>query len=152
MKLPQDVLDRHFEASLKRGSVIRFLMTDTDDPQIQSRYKYALVVGLLPEASDSFLLLTTSRLEKLVAIRKRIPEGFHQLEAGDYCWTTKPTVVDLRNVRCYPRDELIRKMHDQLLTFEDALREEDMQEIDAKLRVSKTIELKTLRKIVDRIS
>jgi hypothetical protein len=124
-------------------------MTDPDDPRIESRYKFALLIGLDSGATESYLLLTTSQLDKLAPIRRRIPDGFHELSAGDYGWVAKPTLVDLREVRTYSRTELLQKMHDGLLTFECVLKESDLQAVDTKLRLSKTIELRMLRKIVD---
>ena len=70
-------------------------------------------------------------------------------EAGDYELVRLPTVLDLRKVRCYPRQELEQKMLNQSLTFECTLSENDMRDIEGKLRISKTIEIRTLRKIVD---
>lgn len=129
--------------------VIRFLMTDPDDKSIQSRYKYALLIGLDSGSAESFLLLATSRIEKLEAFRKRNPDAFHEFTAGTYSWMTSPTVLDMRSVRPYTRDEMKQKLQNQQLTFESIISESDIQAIDAKLRVSKTIEVRTLRKIVD---
>jgi hypothetical protein len=127
-------------------------MTDPDDPSIQSRYKYALLVGLDSGSAECFLLLTTSRVEKLEPFRRRNPDAFHEFAAGAYSWMTSPTVLDMRSVRPYTREELKQKLQDQTLTFESILSETDMSAIDAKLRASKTIELKTLRKIVVGVS
>ena len=128
--------------------VIRFLMTDPDDPKIESRNKYAVVIGLDPGSDDSFLLLTTSKLDKPDAIRQRVPDAFHELAVGSYGWVLKPTLLDLRRARPYSRGELRQKMMDGCLTFEEELRQEDMERIDTKLRSSQFIELRTLKKIV----
>jgi hypothetical protein len=124
-------------------------MTDPDDPNIQSRHKYALIIGLDSQSPESYLLLTTSRLDKLAAIRARMPDAFKEFQPGDYEWVTTPTVLDLRKVRCYSREELEQKILNESLTFECILSNEDMRDIEAKLRLSKTIEVRTLRKIVD---
>ena len=68
---------------MKRGTVIRFVMTDPDDPQIQSRPKYALIIGLDPKSPESFLLHTTSKLEKLEALRRRMPDALKEFQPGD---------------------------------------------------------------------
>ena len=152
MKLPKEFLAKHFDASFKRGAIIKFLMTDPDDPAIERRYKYAMVVGLDCAEPESYLLLATSKVDKIEPIRKRIPDGFHDLVVGDYPWVTMPTALDLRKARCYPRDELIEKMHQELLTFEGQLASEEIAKIDAKLRGSGQIEMRVLRKIVSKIS
>ncbi len=152
MKLPKQLLASHFEISFQRGTIIKFLMTDPDDPAIKSRPKYALIVGRDCSESESFLLLTTSKLDKLEPFRKRLPEGFYDFAVGSYAWVTMPTTLDLRKVRTYPREELINKMNDGVLRFECQLSEDEMSEIDAKLRTSKTIEVRTLRRIVSAVS
>jgi hypothetical protein len=152
VKLPTELLAAHFDTSFKRGVIIKFLMTDPDDPALESRYKYALVIGLDCDEPESYLLLATSKLDKIESIRKRIPDGFHYIEAGDYGWVTMPTAVDLRKARCYPRKELIEKLNQGSLTFEGQLDPEEMAEIDTKLRVSKTVEMRLLRKIVSGVS
>jgi hypothetical protein len=148
VKLPIDLLAHHFRTSSTRGTVIKFLMTDPDDPRIESRPKYALLVGIESEGPESLLLLATSKLDKLNAFRTRLPRGFHDLAVGAYEWVKLPTTLDLRKVKCYPREDLIAKMNEGVLTFEGRLSDEEMTEIDKKLRLSQTIEVKTLRKIV----
>lgn len=128
--------------------MIRFPMTDPDDSRIASRYKYALLVSLETDEAESFLLLATSQLEKAEVFRRYNPDGFHELQCGDYAWVTKPTLVDLRAARCYSSKELLGKACDGRLTFEGMLKEKDLQAIDAKLRASRTIELRILNKIV----
>jgi hypothetical protein len=152
VKLPPGLLSVHFQASFKRGTIIRFLMTDPDDPHVESRHKFALVIGIDPESPESFLLLTTSKIDKYEVMRRRLPEGFHEFSVEDYSWVAKPTLLDMRKVRGYSKDELVQKMNDGCLTFECVLSEDDMRAIDVKLKASRTIELKTLRKIVAGIS
>jgi hypothetical protein len=148
VKLPDSVLRAHFIESFRRGMVVRYLMPDPDDPAIQERRKYALLSNLDCEETDSFLLLTTSKIEKISRIERHFPNDFHRLNVGAYRWVTEPTVIDLRKLKQYPRDSLLRSIQSETLTFEGPLNSLDMTEIDQKLRQSRNIERQILRRIV----
>jgi hypothetical protein len=148
VKLPDNLLKDHFDLSFHRGMILRYLMKDPDDPAISERHKYALVANLDTTESESFLLLTTSRLEKATFIRATLPDAFHEFSVGSYQWVTVPTLLDLRSVKRYVREDLVRSIQAQTLTFEGQLNDNDMTEIDQKLKVSRTIEKIILRRIV----
>jgi hypothetical protein len=148
VKLPDSLLQDHFNSSYKRGAVIRYLMPDPDDPSIEDRFKYALLVNLDLQDKESFLFLATSVIVKLEPIRARMPNAFHEFKPGSYTWITKSTLVDLRKPKIYQREFLLKAIQAQTLTFEGQLSNEHLREVDAKLRVSRTIERVTLRKIV----
>ena len=92
-------------------------------------------------------MLATSKIEKISLIERRFPDAFHRLSVGAYTWVTEPTVIDLRKLKQYPRDSLL-KIQGEILTFEGPLNTTDMTEIDQKLRRSQNIERKVLRRIV----
>jgi hypothetical protein len=148
VKLPDTILGSHFEASFVRGAVVRFLMQDPDDPSIDQRYKYAVLLNLDCQEDESILFLTTSKVEKLEVLRQRDPQAVHGLAVGSYPWVTLPTAIPLRQPKMYRRDELLAGLKAATFRFEGTLSTQDLKHIDEKLRQSRLIERKVLKRIV----
>jgi hypothetical protein len=123
-------------------------MTDPDDPEVQERYKYGVLLNLDCSSAESFIFLTTSRIDKVEPIRDRFPVGFHDFAVGAYEWVSLPTVLDLRTYKKYPRESMLAAFKDGTLTPQGVLTPEHVEAIDAKLRLSKQIEKRVLKLIV----
>jgi hypothetical protein len=139
MELPQGITDAAFTQACQRGVVLRFLMSDLDDPNRDTRNKFAVVLNVDPSDPEILLVLTTSNVELFRSAAKWVGDSILELSAGSYPWTTKDTVIDLRSVRPYPV-EAFKKMYSAgKLDFHGPLSKVDLERIDDILRTSRDL-------------
>src|SRR5258708_7400728 len=148
MEFPQSLTDDAFETFCCRGAVLRFLMTDLDDPARSERNKYAIVLNVDPSDPEVLLVLTTSNIEWFKTARDWAKNAVLSLAKGSYPWVTGETIVDLRVVRAYPASVFKSAYRTGKLTFHGQLTNTDLQLVDGKLRNSPTITGAMLKRIV----
>lgn len=148
MELPKSLTDSAFETFCCRGAVVRFLMTDLDDPKRSQRNKYAVVLNVDPADAEILLVLTTTSVDWFKTAPKWARNAVLSLSEGSYPWVTDETVVDLRNVRTYPVAVFKTAYQGGKLTFQGQLANADLQQVDEKLRHSTTLTGAILKRVV----
>ncbi len=61
-KLGGELIDLYFRQHYKRGAILRFYM-ECDDPEVDFKYKFGILLNLNTTESDALLGITTSNLK-----------------------------------------------------------------------------------------
>jgi hypothetical protein len=120
------------DASLARGCVVRLLLDRRIllDPEIGTRYKFAVVLNIDCSEAEIFFALTTSSSDHFEPT-----EGL-RIQQEDYPFFPKETFLNLRQIFNKPLIDLRRLLDEGRLSVEGSLSEEHLREVDMKLRMS----------------
>src|SRR5688572_3976056 len=98
IELPEELKRQRLQELLGRqGTVFRFRCDDLNDPTVEYRYKFAVVVSLELDGDELLYSLTTSKTGPF----ERPPWSAQVLRfpAGSYVFFDKDTILDLRSVK-----------------------------------------------------
>lgn len=149
MQLPTSLTDSLFKSKFVRGTVVKFLMTDCDDPAVSEREKYAIVLNIDTGDAEVLLVLTTSRDKASRHSREWVQSSVHTLAKASYKWcTAELTTISLREVRSYRMLDFLTMFNNGQLEFHEPLNDDDLLQIDEKLRRSEILTKAILRRVV----
>lgn len=127
-----------FDKRLHRGAVLRLTLDKTtlDDPHIDQRSKYVIVVSaLLPDENVWFIICTskTDHFDK----NPKFANDILRWAPGEYPWCTSPvTVVNCTTVDKLPAAKLKQLYANGQLAFAGDLRPAHLAKIDAIMKAS----------------
>jgi len=136
-KLGGELIDLYFRQHYKRGAILRFYM-ECDDPEVDFKYKFGILLNLNTIESDALLGITTSNLKPFAS--GFLENDIVRISGGKYPCFPRDTIINLREVRIEPVTKLRSLCEQKQMTFEGALDASDMIEVDAKLAASRLIE------------
>jgi hypothetical protein len=140
------LIDLYFEQHYKRGSVLRFYM-ECDDPNVDFKYKFGILLNLNTAEPEAFLAITTSNLKAYAS--GFLENDIVRVPGGKYrCFPKQETIINLREIRIEAVSRLRTLCEQKQMTFEGALDASDMIEVDAKLVASRLIERQLKKRIV----
>ncbi len=138
MRAPEEFWREQVDARLTRGTILRVTLdrTTLDDPAVEARSKYLVIVNGLPLDDTAWFILTTSN-PKHFDDNPRFENDIVRIAAGAYPWCTQPvTVLDCTTV--YSKSvAALRELYKQgKATFEGQLTIEHLAAVDRILRGS----------------
>lgn len=139
------LIDWYFQQHYKRASTLRFYM-ECDDPAVDFKYKFAILLNLDTTEPDALLALTTSNLKPYAS--GFLENDIVRIPGGKYPCFPKETIISLREIRIEPVIKLRTLCEQKQMTFEGVLDATDMTEVDSKLAASRLIEKHLKKRIV----
>jgi len=137
--------DRYFAEHFRRGAIMRFIM-ECDDPNVETKYKYGVVLNLDKGDDEVLLAITTSQLEAYEG--GRFEDEILRIPVGTYDCFTKETVLSLRAIRPEPTARLKELANSGQLTFYGNVSSDDLSLIEQKLIRSRVIERKYKKRTI----
>lgn len=147
IRLPDEMLVRHFESSLTRGAIIRFKPEDLDDPNRPEAYKFAVILSVDCSTAEIHYVFTTSKT-KHYDENPQTAGDIIRVKPGEYGYFPLETIINFREVRTVARDKLKERILAGQLTFEGSLTAAHQTRADAIVRASRLIPLKVKRAIL----
>jgi hypothetical protein len=139
------LVDLYFQQHYKRGAILRFYM-ECDDPGVDFKYKFGILLNLNTTESDALLGITTSNLKPFAS--GFLESDIVRISGGKYSCFPRDTIINLREVRVEPVTKLRFLCEQKQMSFEGALDGSDMIEVDEKVAVSRLIEKHLKKRIV----
>jgi hypothetical protein len=145
-KVGGELIDLYFQQHYKRGAILRFYM-ECDDPEVDFKYKFGILLNLDVTEPDALLAITTSNLKPFAS--GFLENDIVRIPGGQYpCFSKKETIINLREIRTEPVTKLRTLCQQKQMTFEGDLDPSDMIEVDVKLGASRLIEKYLKKRIV----
>jgi len=145
-KVGGELIDLYFQQRYKRGAILRFYM-ECDDPEVDFKYKFGILLNLDVTEPDALLAITTSNLKPFAS--GFLENDIVRIPGGRYPWfPKKETIINLREIRTEPVTKLRTLCQQKQMTFEGDLDPSDMIEVDVKLGTSRLIEKHLKKRIV----
>src|SRR5262249_3738287 len=129
----------------KRGTIMRFVM-ECDDPQVEEKPKYGIILNLDSKDEEALLAITTSQID--FYDNRRFEDEILRVSPGSYSCFTEETVISLRVIRPEPVARLKTLAASGTLTFHGQLSDDDMAIIEQKIIRSRVIERGYKKKII----
>ena len=102
-KLGGELIDLYFRQHYKRGAILRFYM-ECDDPEVDFKYKFGILLNLNTTESDALLGITTSNLKPFAS--GFLENDIVRISGGKYPCFPRDTIINLREVRIEPVTKL----------------------------------------------
>ncbi len=137
--------DWYFQERYKRAAILRFYM-ECDDPGVDFKYKFGILLNLNITEPEALLAITTSNLKPYAS--GFLENDIVRIPGGKYPCFPKETIISLREIRIELVSKLRTLCEQKQMTFEGILDASDMIDVDAKLAASRLIEKYLKRRIV----
>lgn len=145
-KLGAGLIDLYFTQHYKRASILRFYM-ECDDPNVDFKYKFGVLLNLDTTEPEALLAITTSNLKPFAS--GFLENDIVRIPSGKYsCFPKQETIINLREIRIEAVSKLRTLCEQKQMTFEGVLDASDMTDVDAKLGASRLIERHLKKRIV----
>jgi hypothetical protein len=134
-----------FDKELRRGVVLRYLEKKLDDPNRETRWKYAVVVNLVLPGDPILYFRSTSKPDFYAS--GEYDRYILRVPAGTYPFLSKDSVFDMKSVEKKPL-QVFRDLHASgACKCVGALNEEHLREIDVKVWASERLSLRDIAAI-----
>lgn len=137
MKVPSSLSDPLFDQNLKRGSIIKTLLTCSDGAQ---RPHYFITLSKLIEVDPLVFVIATSRIG-FYDKNPHFNTDIVRLVANELSHFVRDTVIDCRKITKVSKEKLKQHFQDNSLEFIGDMPAKHMAEIDAIVRRSRHIPL-----------
>ena len=138
--------DLYFQQHYKRAAILRFYM-ECDDPKVDFKYKFGILLNLDVTETDALLAITTSNLKPFAS--GFLENDIVRIPGGKYpCFPKEETIINLREIRIEPVTKLRSLCEQKQMTFEGVLDASDMIDVNGRLAASRLIEKYLKKRIV----